>query len=575
MEGQNGNLIEFDGFRLDPQKKILWRGADVVSLPGKSIELLSALVENRGQVVGKDALMEIVWPNSFVEESVLTQNIYLLRKTLEKVGGGKNTIKNVPRRGYFFSGEVSEAHRSEILFERHVVEHIQIEQTIGDADNHAGPEEATLSGFSPPDRRWTLSRKLSVALTALVLSAAGVGGYFYLRPALRQGLASPPPVKLHADSSLSREKSLVVLPMQGPDIAFSNSFTRDISVRLGALNRFRITPHYLVQEYQQNAAEVNAEYILTGDVESVRNSFRAEVAMRSQASGKELWSEKFESDNFAQLQDAVTNKAAKILLDQLSPDEREQTIKRLPTNLSAHESFLNGYMLWRRRADGTAYLKKAVELDQSYAAAYAILAHAVAMKNPKGFDGSVKEAETLLQKAFDLDPNLADAYAVQGFIRIFYYRDWAGAEKALNTALDLDANNVNAHHWLGVYYSIHSRLDEAKTSMQKALFLDPTNPTLLADIGQIHYFAGEPDLALEYYNKALALYPEHPFANDYISDTKNPQPIRDEELTLAELRLKAEIGFFNVLYLNVDPRYESIRKKPGFQKILRTLKLDE
>ena len=75
---------------------------------------------------------------------------------------------------------------------------------------------------------------------------------------------------------------------------------------------------------------------------------------------------------------------------------------------------------------------------------------------------AAKEAEELLLKAFELDENSADAYAGQGFIRIFHHRDWEGAEKSLKNALELDANNVNAHHWLAVFYSIHRRLDEAK-----------------------------------------------------------------------------------------------------------------
>ena len=78
-------------------------------------------------------------------------------------------------------------------------------------------------------------------------------------------------------------------------------------------------------------------------------------------------------------------------------------------------------------------------------------------------------------KAFALDENLADAYAVQGFLRIFHHRDWAGAEASLQNALALDAGNVNARHWLAIFYSIHRRLDEAKAEMQKALELDPTN----------------------------------------------------------------------------------------------------
>ena len=86
MQALNGNLIEFGEFRLDVTKKNLWRESEVVPLPLKAVELLCVLVENRGEVINKIVLMEQVWKDSFVEDSVLTQNIYLLRKTLQSGG---------------------------------------------------------------------------------------------------------------------------------------------------------------------------------------------------------------------------------------------------------------------------------------------------------------------------------------------------------------------------------------------------------------------------------------------------------------------------------------------------------
>src|SRR5690348_10286371 len=79
---QINRLYEFGSFRLDPQKRLLMRGAEVVSLTPKAIETLIVLVENRRRVVSKDDLMKALWPDSFVEESNLSQNIFLLRKAL-------------------------------------------------------------------------------------------------------------------------------------------------------------------------------------------------------------------------------------------------------------------------------------------------------------------------------------------------------------------------------------------------------------------------------------------------------------------------------------------------------------
>jgi len=79
---QINHLYEFGPFRLDPQRRLLTRGADPVPLTPKVIETLVVLIENRERVVSKDDLMKMLWPDSFVEESNLSQNVFVLRRAL-------------------------------------------------------------------------------------------------------------------------------------------------------------------------------------------------------------------------------------------------------------------------------------------------------------------------------------------------------------------------------------------------------------------------------------------------------------------------------------------------------------
>ena len=96
----------FGEFRLDPEKRMLYRGDAEVSLPPKVIETLIVLVENQGEIVSKADLMEKVWADSIVEESNLSQHLYLLRRTLGEAGEGRPVIETLRRRGYRFSAEV-------------------------------------------------------------------------------------------------------------------------------------------------------------------------------------------------------------------------------------------------------------------------------------------------------------------------------------------------------------------------------------------------------------------------------------------------------------------------------------
>lgn len=99
MDGREGETFKFGAFRLNLEEKILLRDGEIVPLTAKVIDVLSVLVKSRGAVVSRDELMNAVWPESFVEESNLTQSIYTLRRTLGNFDG-KPIIETLPKRGY-------------------------------------------------------------------------------------------------------------------------------------------------------------------------------------------------------------------------------------------------------------------------------------------------------------------------------------------------------------------------------------------------------------------------------------------------------------------------------------------
>ncbi len=102
-------VFEFEGFRLDAASWMLYHDEVEVLLPPKAVETLLALVERSGEIIPKDDLMSIIWPDSIVEESNLSQNFHLLRKILGKTRNGKPFIETLKRRGYRFNGDVAES----------------------------------------------------------------------------------------------------------------------------------------------------------------------------------------------------------------------------------------------------------------------------------------------------------------------------------------------------------------------------------------------------------------------------------------------------------------------------------
>lgn len=163
-----GHLYEFGSFRLDVAERLLLRDGEVVPLKPKAFDLLLAFLQQPGRLVEKETLLKAVWPDSFVEENNLTDNISRLRKALGEGENGQKFIETVPKRGYRFVAEVKAQHelKKEFLVEESV------------ATNGAREIQPTKTNVSlTPSRFKTTLRILALLIPAFV----GVGLWLYFR----------------------------------------------------------------------------------------------------------------------------------------------------------------------------------------------------------------------------------------------------------------------------------------------------------------------------------------------------------------------------------------------------------
>ena len=182
---QKPRVYEFGPFLLDTSERVLLRDGKPVMLPPKLFDTLLALVEQSGHIVDKDALMQSVWPDTFVEESNLSSNVSQLRKVLGEGGEGAAYIETIPRRGYRFTAEVAGliddadliVHRrtrtrvvSRIDEDTDKVIERQLPATPIDAIAIATPEalQTRESVFGPTRKFWPLM----IAASVLVFAAA-------------------------------------------------------------------------------------------------------------------------------------------------------------------------------------------------------------------------------------------------------------------------------------------------------------------------------------------------------------------------------------------------------------------
>src|SRR5262249_30059218 len=158
-------FYEFGSFRLNATERLLQRGDEIVPLTPTVLDTLLVLVENSGHIVEKAQLMEQLWPDSFVEESSLTQNISLLRKALADGDITTNYIETIPKRGYRFVAQVTEHH--ELSSNSAFPDFIESERKIAPV---LYPSVGNVQREGP--RRY-------VAMFALVAIFVGVGTFVY------------------------------------------------------------------------------------------------------------------------------------------------------------------------------------------------------------------------------------------------------------------------------------------------------------------------------------------------------------------------------------------------------------
>lgn len=209
MSIKENNLRRFENYEIDLEKKILWFENSPVELPVKAVELLCVLIESGGEVVKKDELLNKIWNDSFVEEGVLPQNVYLLRKLFKQHGIEETLIQTVSRRGYRFAGEVVETDEEEITVERETFERKFIaagelsdkdfREVLNGLDDSQTAQiiELYKNGQTESHKSVVSAKKSFAFLFAALLSVLAIGFliWFYIQPNNAQrgsAYAAPP-----------------------------------------------------------------------------------------------------------------------------------------------------------------------------------------------------------------------------------------------------------------------------------------------------------------------------------------------------------------------------------------------
>ena len=636
MHNRDNNLVEFGNCRLDVPKRLLWADGEPVQLPPKAVELLCVLVENPGAVVTKDEIWQRVWNETFVEETNLTHNIYLLRKAFRDLGEG-DLIKNVPRRGYRFTGEIRGPQDEAIVVERRSLTRELIEEIPESNDDLLGMTHVA----GPASRK---GRSVTLPAAVLVVASAAAIVWYVI-----QGRATKP--------AISEIRSIAVMPFTSEtgdgDIEYvADGMTESLINTLSQLPKLSVRARNSVFRYKGGNAplkaigsDLNVQAIINGRF--VRRGEHLTVYLSLVDTGSEsvLWGRQYERkmSELASLQGEIARDISGSLRTQISNEDRQKLAGRSTVDPEAYLLYLRGRLYWNKRNPrdlerSIDYFQRATELDPNYAFAYAGLANAYPYLASYGNQSArivMPKSRDAALKAISIDANLAEAHTALGLILHGFDHDFAGAEREYKLAIEQSPNYEYAHQLYGELLDCLGRHEEAETELKRALEIDPLSLIVNRMYGEHLFYTRRYDEAAEHLKKTIEIDPQfytahaslayvyqaqgkyseaaEEFAKTHeaIGEIENAAAMREIFLRngwsgflrymTGEKRPKtlpmfnvaifmAELGdndaAFTVLndvnedrnylinWINIDPRLDRVRDDPRFGELLRKMNLE-
>ena len=456
----------FGDYELDLDRRELKRRSEAIAIGPQVFDVLVHLLQNCERVVSKDDLLQAVWGGRIVSESTLTSHINAVRRAIGDSGESQRLIRTVARKGFRFIGDIRM---------------VQAAETNALLKDNVARSSELAPG--PP----ALSDKPSIAALPF------------------HNLSGDPEQEYFADgvveditAALSRIRWLFV-------IARNSAFAykgRAVDVK-------------------QVGRELGVRYLLEGSVRKAANRVRITGQLIDTTTGGHLWAERFEGslDDIFELQDQVTASVVGAIAPQLERAEIERA-KRKPTDsLDAYDYYLRGRAslnLGTNAAitDALRLFHDAIRLDPDFASAHAMAAWCHFWRKANGWltdpCQEIAEGTRLARRAVELGKEDAVTLARSGHALAHFVGDVDVGIALIDRALALDPNLASAWFLGGFLRIWHGEPEQAIERLAQAMRLSPVDPEMYrmqAGTAVAHFLAGRFDTAVSWADKALGELP--------------------------------------------------------------------
>jgi TolB-like protein len=313
--------------------------------------------------------------------------------------------------------------------------------------------------------------------------------------------------------------SLAVLPLanlsgDADQEFFADGMTEALITDLAKIGGLKVISRTSVMRYKgtekpmrEVARELGVGAVIEGSVMRAGDRVRINAQLIDASTDENLWAERYDREirDVLALQSEVAQAVARQVQVRVTNDERKRLSSPRTVHPDAHEAYLKGRHLWYKRTTdavkrGLASFEKAIELDPSYAPAYAGVADSYLVDGGKYLG---VESEVAYRKAREA------ALKARELVLSDYDWDWTGAERSYERAIALNPSYVTAHHWYADHLSRLGRHGEAIAQARQGREIDPVAPTSTFFMAWVHYLARRYDEAIDLGRKTVELEPSY------------------------------------------------------------------
>jgi len=309
---------------------------------------------------------------------------------------------------------------------------------------------------------------------------------------------------------------------------FSDGLTEELTARLSTLSEIELVSRWATKQLKERkhdvrdiGSELGARYIVGGSVRRFQDSVRITVQLVDVQTNRQLWGNTYKGklDDIFDIQEQVAQQIVEALKLKLSFSEKVSLTKRHTVNAQAYDLYLRGqdylYRLTKRSVEYAIQLfEKAIELDPRFAAAYAACSSAYGQRY-QYFAREEKyrlRAQELSFKALMYDGNLPEAYTAMG-LSYFLWGKLEEASASSRKAIELDPEDFVAHWTLGRIHFTNGEFEHAYRLFRRVIDLKPTFVTAHMDLAMTCDGLGRPDEARAARDRVLELLPNYLLQN--------------------------------------------------------------